>query len=108
GCFWSCFTLIEKKKKIKKKVTKKLKKGKKILFETRPTAVNLAWGLEKIMKVAKQGKDVSEIKQTIIQTAKKMAEDDIATNMIMGKHGAKLFDNNDTIMTHCNAGALAT
>jgi methylthioribose-1-phosphate isomerase len=37
-----------------------------------------------------------------------MAEDDIQTNMIMGKHGAKLFDNNDTIMTHCNAGALAT
>ncbi len=37
-----------------------------------------------------------------------MAEEDIQTNMTMGKLGSELFDNNDTIMTHCNAGALAT
>jgi len=37
-----------------------------------------------------------------------MAEDDVKTNMTMGKHGSELFDENDTIMTHCNAGALAT
>jgi len=85
-----------------------LKKAKKILFETRPTAVNLSWGLEKIMKIAEQGKTVSEIKDIVVAKAKEMAEDDININKKMGKNGAKLFENNDTIMTHCNAGALAT
>jgi methylthioribose-1-phosphate isomerase len=85
-----------------------LEKAKKILFETRPTAVNLSWGLEKMMEVAKQGKTVSEIRDTIITKAKQMAEEDINTNKKMGKNGAELFHDNDTIMTHCNAGALAT
>jgi len=85
-----------------------LEKAKKILFETRPTAINLSWGLEKIMEVAKQGKTVSEIRDAIITKAKQMAEEDINTNKKMGKNGAELFHDNDTIMTHCNAGALAT
>ena len=85
-----------------------LKKAKKILFETRPTAVNLSWALEKIMKIAEQGKTVSEIKDSVIVNAREMAEDDININKKMGKNGAELFENNDTIMTHCNAGALAT
>ena len=85
-----------------------LEKAKKILFATRPTAINLSWGLEKIMEIAKQGKTVSEIRDTIITKAKQMAEEDINTNKKMGKNGAELFHDNDTIMTHCNAGALAT
>jgi len=85
-----------------------LENAKKILFETRPTAVNLAWGLEKIMKVAYQAATVEEIRNNVIEYAKKMAEDDIKINMSMGKIGSELFDDNDTIMTHCNAGALAT
>ena len=82
--------------------------AKKILFETRPTAINLAWGLEKIMKVAKTGNSIEEIKELVISTAKKMADEDIEINKSMGKNGSVLFDDNDTIMTHCNAGALAT
>ena len=85
-----------------------MENAKKILFETRPTAVNLVWGLEKIMKVANQATSVDEIKTIVIETAKKMAEEDIQINMTMGKNGSVLFDDNDTIMTHCNAGALAT
>jgi len=85
-----------------------LEKARRILFETRPTAINLKWGLDKIMEVANQGTDVKEIKESIIETAKKMAEDDIKINMAMGKNGSDLFHDNDTIMTHCNAGALAT
>ena len=85
-----------------------LENAKKILFETRPTAVNLAWGLEKIMKVAYQAATVEEIRNNVIEYAKKMAEDDVKINMSMGKIGSELFDDNDTIMTHCNAGALAT
>jgi len=85
-----------------------LEKAKKILFETRPTAINLKWGLDKIMMVAKNGNEVSQIRNDVVKAAKQMAEDDIKTNMAMGKHGSKLFKDNDTIMTHCNAGALAT
>ena len=85
-----------------------LEKAKKILFETRPTAVNLSWGLEKIMEIAKQGKTVSEIRDIVIAKAKQMAEEDVNINKKMGKNGAELFQDNDTIMTHCNAGALAT
>ncbi len=85
-----------------------MENAKKILFDTRPTAVNLAWGLEKIMEVAKEASSVEEIKNNVVEHAKKMAEDDIVINMTMGKNGSELFDDNDTIMTHCNAGALAT
>jgi len=85
-----------------------LEDAKKILISTRPTAVNLKWALEKIMNVAIQGEDISEIKKSVIDTAKKMADEDVEINMTMGKLGSELFDDNDTIMTHCNAGALAT
>tara|TARA_Y100000590_G_scaffold351098_1_gene403221 strand:- start:24 stop:1049 length:1026 start_codon:yes stop_codon:yes gene_type:complete len=85
-----------------------LENAKQILFETRPTAVNLGWGLEKIMQVANAANTVEEIRKNVVKTAKKMAEEDIQINMSMGKNGSELFDENDTIMTHCNAGALAT
>jgi methylthioribose-1-phosphate isomerase len=60
------------------------------------------------MSVAKTGNNSDEIRSKIIQTAKKMADDDVKINITMGKNGSVLFDDNDTIMTHCNAGALAT
>ena len=82
-----------------------LETAKKTLFETRPTAVNLAWGLDKIMHVANQADTVDEIRTNVVETAKKMAEEDIQINMTMGKNGSELFNDNDTIMTHCNAGA---
>ena len=84
-----------------------LENAKKILFETRPTAVNLAWGLEKIMQVAKNANSVDQIRTDVVEYAKKMAEEDIQINMTMGKNGSELFNDNDTIMTHCNAGALS-
>ncbi len=108
GAFGLALAALQSKAISKEELFEDLDTAKKILFETRPTAVNLAWGLEKIMEVAKKGKDVSEIKNSVIQTAKQMAEDDVQINMTMGKKGSELFDNNDTIMTHCNAGALAT
>ena len=108
GAFGLALASLQSEAKTKDQLLEDLERAKKILFETRPTAVNLAWGLEKIMNVAKQGKDVSEIRESVINTAKRMAEDDVKTNMTMGKHGSELFEENDTIMTHCNAGALAT
>ena len=108
GGFGLALAALQSHAKSKEELLDELEKTKKILYETRPTAVNLGWALEKIMKVAKQGNNVSEIKDIVINTAKQMAEDDIKINMNLGKHGTCLFENNDTVMTHCNAGALAT
>ena len=108
GAFGLALATIQSKATTKEELINDLETAKKILFETRPTAVNLGWALEKIMSAAKQGKDVSDTTNIVINTAKRMAEEDIQINMKMGKHGSKLFNNNDIIMTHCNAGALAT
>ena len=108
GAFGLALAALQSDAKEKNQLIQDLEKAKKILFETRPTAINLSWGLEKIMKIAEQGKTVSEIRDTVIVKAKEMAEEDININKRMGKNGAELFQDNDTIMTHCNAGALAT
>ena len=108
AAFGLALAALQSKAKTTEDLLSDLEQARKILHETRPTAVNLAWGLEKIMQVAKSGKDVLEIRESVVEEAKKMAEDDIKINMRMGKYGAPLFNDNDTIMTHCNAGALAT
>ena len=108
GAFGLALAVLQSNAKTSKELLNDLETAKKILYETRPTAVNLAWGLDKIMQVAKSGENVEEIRKSVIETAQKMAEEDIQTNIRMGKNGATLFDDNDTIMTHCNAGALAT
>ena len=108
GAFGMALAVLQSKAETKEELLSDLEKAQKILFMTRPTAVNLVWGLEQIMKVAKENDSVDEIKESIIDKAKQMADDDIKINKEMGKHGSQLFENNDSVMTHCNAGALAT
>jgi len=108
GAFGMALAGLQSKAETKEELLSDLEKAQKILFMTRPTAVNLVWGLEQIMKVAKANDSVDEIKESIIDKAKQMADDDIKINKEMGKHGSQLFENNDSVMTHCNAGALAT
>lgn len=108
GAFGMALAGLQSKAETKEELLDDLQKAQKILFMTRPTAVNLVWGLEQIMKVAKENDSVDEIKESIIAKAKQMADEDIKINQEMGKHGSQLFQNNDSVMTHCNAGALAT
>ena len=108
GAFGLALAVLQSKVTTKDELLSDLEKARKILFETRPTAVNLGWGLEKIMNVANSGNSVEQIRELVVSTAKKMADEDIEINKTMGKNGSVLFDDNDTIMTHCNAGALAT
>lgn len=79
-----------------------------LIRSTRPTAVNLQWALDRIMQKIKNLGDISQIKKVILDEALLMAKEDIDTNKSMGLYGAKLFSDGDTIMTHCNAGSLAT
>lgn len=78
------------------------------LRATRPTAVNLAWALDRVYDRARAAPDAGAARDIILEEALLMAESDIETNRAMGRNGSELFDDGDTIMTHCNAGALAT
>src|SRR5919202_580294 len=80
----------------------------KVLQSTRPTAVNLFWALKRVMQKAKGKKSVGEAKKAVIDEALKMLKEDIEINKRIGRNGAKLFESGDVIMTHCNAGSLAT
>jgi len=108
GAFGLALAALQSNAKEKDQLIQDLETAKKILFETRPTAVNLAWGLQKIMQVAKMADTVDGIRKSVVETAKKMADEDIQINMTLGKNGSELFSDNDVVMTHCNAGALAT
>jgi methylthioribose-1-phosphate isomerase len=79
-----------------------------ILLKTRPTAINLKWGLDRVFEEAKKYDRVAEIKKNTILEAIKMSHDDITTNKMLGKFGSDLINDGEVVMTHCNAGALAT
>lgn len=81
-----------------------------ILKGTRPTAVNLSWGVERMLNKSKNLKGVSpsDIITKLEQEAREIFDEDIAINKRIGEWGAGLIDDSYTILTHCNAGALAT
>ena len=79
-----------------------------IIRSTRPTAVNIQWALNRIMQKINHLTNISLIKKVILEEAILMAEEDISANKLMGLNGANLLSDGDTIMTHCNAGSLAT
>ncbi|HTF94383.1 MAG TPA: S-methyl-5-thioribose-1-phosphate isomerase [Verrucomicrobiae bacterium] len=80
------------------------------LAKTRPTAVNLFWALERMRKVytENRGRGVEAVQRALREEAQKIFQEDIAANKQLGKFGAVLLRNAKRIMTHCNAGALAT
>ena len=83
-----------------------------VLAATRPTAVNLFWAIER-MRLLYQGQrdsgaGPSAIRQSLIAEAERVLREDIASNEALGRHGAALLPTGGTVMTHCNAGALAT
>jgi methylthioribose-1-phosphate isomerase len=80
----------------------------KTLRATRPTAVNLFWALERVMEKAKRAKTVEDAKKAVLDEALKMSEEDVEVNRQMGANGAKMFRDGDVVLTHCNAGSLAT
>ena len=81
-----------------------------VIGATRPTAVNLFWAIRRMQQKFAQLQDrpVAEIKREIVEEAVRMHVEDIAANEAMGKHGAVLLPARGGVLTHCNAGALAT
>jgi methylthioribose-1-phosphate isomerase len=84
----------------------------KTLAETRPTAVNLFWGIDEIRNLynnlAATNTPIPDIKAAVVAKARRMYDEDIAACKQMGAHGASLLPQQGTVLTHCNAGALAT
>lgn len=83
-----------------------------VMSQTRPTAVNLFWAIERMREAFRRLKstttDTDKIKASLVEEALKIFEEDLAANRAIGRHGAELIEDGFTVLTHCNAGALAT
>jgi methylthioribose-1-phosphate isomerase len=77
---------------------------------TRPTAVNLFWAIERMRRVYRenQTRDIETLRLVLEREARAIHEEDVSVNRALGRHGAALLEDRSTVLTHCNAGALAT
>ena len=82
----------------------------KTIGETRPTAVNLFWAIRRMQAKFEliRIRPIAQVKQELVDEARRMHAEDIAANQAMGRHGATLMPASGGVLTHCNAGALAT
>lgn len=82
------------------------------IARTRPTAVNLFWGIERMRwaftRAARDGASAEQLKRLLIEEARRIHQEDIAANRRLGRYGSELVPDDATVLTHCNAGALAT
>jgi len=87
-----------------------LRRDAQTLKASRPTAVNLAWAVDQMLALAVNGeyKSADDLRETLLKAAQKIADDDVEINKRMGANGAVLINDGDTVLHHCNTGALAT
>ena len=86
-----------------------LRKASRVLEESRPTAINLRWALKRIMRIVNDFKgELAELRQVVLSEAQKIADEDVEINKRMALHGSQLIEDGDTVIHHCNTGALAT
>lgn len=94
-----------------KEFFQQLREKGEVLKRARPTAVNLAWAVERIQKRARSEKgppELRKLKAVVLEEARKIHREDEELCRAIGKHGASLFKENEAALTHCNAGGLAT
>ena len=100
---------IEYKELPKENFLEKMEEAANIIKSTRPTASNLFWAVNRIWNIlSTYPDDPSNISDLVIEEAKIMAQEDINVNKNIGKHGSCLLNDGDIVLTHCNAGSLAT
>ncbi|MCG6552646.1 MAG: S-methyl-5-thioribose-1-phosphate isomerase, partial [Candidatus Magnetominusculus sp. LBB02] len=88
--------------------TAELQPAIEALLKSRPTAVNIKWAAERIMRLIEDGQPVSAIKDKIVHEGIEILNEDIEINKAIGQVGAQFIKDGATVLTHCNAGALAT
>ncbi|MEM2167881.1 MAG: S-methyl-5-thioribose-1-phosphate isomerase [Candidatus Bathyarchaeia archaeon] len=95
--------------KTKEAFLEEIERSADMLRKTRPTAVNLFWAIERILnKVKGAAGDVEALRKLVIDEAQRIADEDAEVNRKIGEYGSKLIEDGDTVLTHCNAGRLAT
>ncbi len=100
---------IENRDLPKEKFLESMEKAANIIRSTRPTASNLFWAVDRIWKIITSYPDnPKNLSELVIEEAKLMAQEDITVNKNIGKNGAELLQDGDVVLTHCNAGSLAT
>lgn len=99
---------MQSKATTQEELKRDLDEAAKGLFATRPTAYNLGWALQQQAEIYDQPGDVDEIRARLKQRSQEIHDEDIAMCKAMGEHAAPLFPRGARILTHCNAGALAT
>jgi methylthioribose-1-phosphate isomerase len=93
----------------REKLLVELENAGSVIKRQRPTAVNLFWGVDRVLNKAKAVKGtVEDVQKAVIFEAQQVADEDASQNREIGKHGSILIKDGDTILTHCNAGELAT
>jgi eIF-2B alpha/beta/delta-like uncharacterized protein len=111
AAFGLALAAYESKARNAKDLLKDVERAKEVLASTRPTAFNLFWALDRVMKRAKEaaeGDDIDGVKEAIEEEAISIFVEDIKNNIEMGRIGSKLIEDGNKILTHCNTGALAT
>jgi methylthioribose-1-phosphate isomerase len=102
-------TAFHSRAKTRKELMEQLNESAEILKKTRPTAVNLFWAANRILQKANETSgSVENVKQDVVDEANRIADEDVEMNRKIGEHGSKLIVDDDAILTHCNAGSLAT
>jgi methylthioribose-1-phosphate isomerase len=99
---------LEIKAKTRGEFLAELKKVAILLGDSRPTARNLFWAIERMTRVAESGSDVEQIKNNLIKEALTIHQEQIESDKSLSRLGATLINEGETVLTHCNAGALAT
>ena len=102
-------TVYHSKTKEKEELLRELEDSANMLRRTRPTAMNLFWAVNRVLKKAKEARDdVKTLIKVVVKEAQKIADEDVEINHRIGEYGSQLISDGDTILTHCNAGSLAT
>ncbi len=109
AAFGLALTACHSKANCTSELLAELEDSAKTLKSTRPTAVNLSWAADRILSKAQDfSGSAEELKAIVIREAQRIADEDAEANRAIGKNGAELIDDGDVILTHCNAGELAT
>jgi methylthioribose-1-phosphate isomerase len=89
------------------KLLDEIRNAGNMIIATRPTAVNLSWGVKRVLDATEDARNIKEVRMFALDEAKVIANEDVEKNKQLGELGADLLEDGDTVMTHCNAGRLA-
>lgn len=102
-------TAFHSKARNRTELIRQIKDSAELLKKTRPTGANLFWAVDRILEKARRTSgSVDQVVRVVIEESKRIADEDAQMNKKIGEHGSKLIEDGDTILTHCNAGSLAT